>query len=249
MISISIIVPYYKKKNYIIKCLNSIYNQSFKNFEIILIYDDINKKDFEFITKLFKKKKNFFIFANKTNLGAGASRNIGISKSRGKYIAFLDADDFWHKDKLKIQYKFMINSNILISHTNYAVLNQKGKVKKFFQAKLLDYNKLLHSCDIGLSSVMLNKKILKNLKFPRIKTKEDYTFWLLITKKNKCKIFPINKNLTYWNDAKNSLSSNNIQKLKDALVVYNKYCKFNIIKSLFYVIRLSYNAIKKKYDI
>ena len=249
MICISIIIPYYKKKKYVIRAINSIYKQSFKNFEIILTYDDPDVSDLKFIAKTFKKKKNFFILKNKKNLGAGQSRNLGILKSRGKYIAFLDADDFWHRDKLKIQYNFMKNFNILFSHTDYAALKQNGKIKKLFKAKLLDYNKLLYSCDVGLSSVMLKKNILKNLKFPKIKTKEDYALWLSITRKHKLKIFPINNNLTYWRDVENSLSANNIQKLKDAFTIYNKHCKFNFYKSLYYIIRLSYNALIKKYVI
>lgn len=249
MICISIIIPYYKKKKYVVRCINSVYKQSFKNFEVILVYDDLEKNDLKFIVKTFKKKKNFLILNNKKNLGAGESRNLGILKSRGKYIAFLDADDYWNKNKLKIQYNFMKDYNILFSHTNYTVLNQDGKLIKTYKAKSLDYNKLLHSCDVGLSSVMLNKKILKNSRFSKIKTKEDYALWLSITKKNKCKIFPINKNLTYWRDVSNSLSANNIQKLKDAFTVYNKYSKFNLLKSLYFVIRLSFNALKKKYVI
>ena len=130
MISISIIIPYYKKKKYVVRSINSIYKQSFKNFEIILVYDDPDTSDLKFITKIFKKKKNFFILKNKKNLGAAESRNLGILKSRGKYIAFLDADDLWHKNKLKIQYNYMEDFNILFSHTDYTALNQNGKIEK-----------------------------------------------------------------------------------------------------------------------
>ena len=110
---ISIILPYYKKKKFIIKTLSSIYSQSYKNFELIIIYDDQNKDDFIFINNYIKSKrlKNVCIINNKKNIGVGLSRNLGVNKSRGKFIAFIDADDYWLKNKLKYQINFMIKKN------------------------------------------------------------------------------------------------------------------------------------------
>ena len=109
----SIIIPYYKKKNYIYKSINSALNQSYKNFEIILIYDDQDKEDLVFLKKKYGKNKKIRIIDNKKNIGAGMSRNIGIEVSKGRYIAFLDADDEWNKNKLKEQINFMLKNKIL----------------------------------------------------------------------------------------------------------------------------------------
>ena len=104
---VSIILPYYKKINYIKKTINSILNQSFKDFEIILIYDDENLQDLYIIEKNFKNNPKIKIIRNTKNLGAGISRNIGIKHARGKIIAFVDSDDFWLPDKLHKQTRFM----------------------------------------------------------------------------------------------------------------------------------------------
>ena len=94
---VSVIIPYHKKKFYFKKTINSILNQSYKKFEIILIYDDDNFKELDFLKKIKKKFKKIKLIINKKNLGPGLSRNKGIMISRGTYIAFCDADDIWKK--------------------------------------------------------------------------------------------------------------------------------------------------------
>ena len=100
---ISVIVPFYKKKKFIEKTINSILNQTYNKLEILIIYDDTKKEDLKFLTKLFGENEKIKIINNNKNLGAGLSRNKGIDQSRGEYIAFLDADDVWHKNKVQTQ--------------------------------------------------------------------------------------------------------------------------------------------------
>ena len=94
---VSIIIPYYKKKEYIFKTINSILNQSYSHFEIIIIYDDENLSDLNYLDKLFKSEKKIRIIKNSRNIGAGFSRNKGIENAKGDFIAFIDADDIWKK--------------------------------------------------------------------------------------------------------------------------------------------------------
>ena len=112
--------------------------------------------------------------------------------------------------------------------------------------KNMTYDKLIKSCDIGLSTVIIKSNLLKMYRFPPIKTKEDYVMWLKLSK-NRIKLSGLKKNLASWRKLNESLSSSIFQKLKDAFTVYNKYLKFNFFKSLLFTIILSYNFIKKRY--
>ena len=112
--------------------------------------------------------------------------------------------------------------------------------------KELDYKSLIYSCDIGLSTVMINAKIKKKIKFPTLITKEDYVVWLNISKK-KHKIYGLQKNLVFWRKNKNSITYT-IQKIKDAFTVYSKFQRFNLIKSSIFVVILSFNFIKKSFE-
>ena len=240
---VSVIIPYYKKINFFHKSLLSVLNQEYKNIELIVIYDDQDLNDLKKIKSLTKYKK-IKLIVNKKNLGAGLSRNIGIKKSRGKYIAFLDSDDLWLKNKLKIQIQLMEKYNYKLTHTDYYIIDKNDYIiKKRHIKKNLKYKELLLSCDIGLSSVIVKKNVLQGLKFANIKTKEDYVLWLNLSK--KIDLVGINKPLMKWRKLDNSLSSDTKQKLKDGFLVYKKYMKFNYFKSLIYLVILSLNYLKK----
>jgi len=243
---VSVIIPYFNKKSSIKDTVNSVLNQTFKNLEIIIIYDDENLSDYDYLMGEFKNKKNIKIFKNIKNIGAGLSRNIGIKKSNGEIIAFLDSDDLWLPNKLEDQLNFMIKHNYDFTFSNYEKKMLNGNTIKAETQKEFDYNNLLKSCDIGLSTVMLNKKIIKENLFPNLVTKEDYVAWLNITKSN-ITAHNVGKNLVIWKQVKNSLSSNFLQKFFDGFRVYYIYEKFNLIKSIFLLIRLSVNSLKRKF--
>ncbi len=248
MIFVSVILPYYKKKRFIKKTINSIINQSYKNFEIIIIDDENSKQSIKVLKEIKKISKKILVFKNKKNLGAGLSRNKAIKFAKGKFIAFCDGDDLWKKSKLSKQIDFMKKLNADFSYTSYNIINDGGSIiKSFIADSKMNYDKLLKSCDIGLSTVMINSKIFKNnnFKFPKIITKEDYVLWLKLSI-NGVKMFGLKEKLTSWRKAEKSLSSNSLQKIFDGYKVYRYYLKFNIIKSFLYLIRLSFYSLNKR---
>ena len=245
---VSIIIPVYNI-TYFREAFNSAYNQSYSEKEIIIIYDNNKKKDFEKICRATYKKKNVKLINNNKNLGAGVARNIGIKYSKGTFLAFLDSDDRWVKNKLKIQIKFMKERKLNFTHTSYNIIDKKNIIiGNHIVKKILTYNNLLNSCDIGLSTVVVKKKIIPSNSFPNLRTKEDYVVWLKLAKKNK--ICGIQKILSSWRRSQNSLSSSFFQKLLDGFRVYYKYENLNLVISIFRVIILSnfylLKRIKKK---
>tara|TARA_Y100000590_G_scaffold444498_1_gene575323 strand:+ start:384 stop:1103 length:720 start_codon:yes stop_codon:yes gene_type:complete len=239
-------MPYYRKKKFFSKSIKSILDQSYKKFEIIIIYDDTNLDELNYL-KIFKKKyKNIKILINRFNLGAGISRNRGIKIASGKYIAFCDCDDLWKKKKLENQIKFMEKNNLQFSFTSYDIIDEKGKfLKKRKIIKNLSFKKLLRHCYIGLSTVILSKKLItKSCSFPNLKTKEDFTLWLKLAKK-KVRMEGLNQSLSIWRKSNNSLSSSNYQKIKDGYFVYRNELKYGVIKSFYYLLVLSVNSILK----
>ena len=240
---VSIIIPFYKNTILLKKALSSVYKQDYTNYEIIVINDNNTLENIKFLKKLNKNKIK--IIYNKKNLGAGLSRNKGIKAASGEYIAFLDSDDTWEKNKLSYQLRFMKKKRYLASHTSYNLVNLCGKKISKRKARNLNYKELLNSCDIGLSTVILNKKVLKFVNnFPKLKTKEDYVLWLKLTKKGIV-FYPLKKFYTNWANVPSSLSQSIIQKIKDAFLVYHKYQNLNMINSLINTFILSINYLRK----
>ncbi len=241
---VSIIIPYYKKKSYIEQTLKSILNQNYKNFEILIVYDDNDKSDLVFLKKLGKKDGRIRIVVNNKNIGAGMSRNKAVKLARGSYLAFIDSDDLWHREKLTIQLNYMVKNKLSISHTSYIIIDKNSFKIGYREARKIEYKDLIKSCDIGLSTVMIKKALLKKNFFAKLKTKEDYILWLKLAKNNFV-FHPIKKPLTSWRSLEDSLSSSTIQKLFDGYFVYRTYLKQSVLGSLFSLLVLSINFLKK----
>ena len=245
MFQVSIIMPYFKKKEFIENSIKSILNQTYQNFQIIIVDDELSIESSKVLKRIHKLDNRIKIINNPHNLGAGESRNIGIETATGEFIAFCDCDDLWKESKLEKQIKFMKEMECDLSFTAYEIVDEIGlKIGSRKAKDILIFNDLLKSCDIGLSTVILKKELFKNInyKFANLKTKEDYVLWLNMAQDGK--IFRgLNEYLSSWRKSKNSLSSSVFQKLNDGFKIYRVYLKYNIFKSLICLLILSINSI------
>lgn len=242
---VSIIITYYKKKDFLTQTLNSIYNQNHKNFEIIFVYDDTDFSDLRFVKKNLQKFKKKKLIINSKNLGVARSRNKAIKLCRGTYLAFIDADDTWNKNKLSYQINEMHKNLSVFSFTSFKVIDNKGNVlNKRIVTKDVNYKNLYKSNFIGLSTVMIHKKLYRKISFPILKTQEDFALWLQISK-NGYKMKHIKKTLSSWRKLPNSLSSNISRKLIDAFKLYYIFENKNFVFSIYSVLVLSFNKLKK----
>ena len=242
---VSVIITYYQKKIFLKQTLDSIYNQSYRNYELIFVYDDKDKNDLEFVRGLLKNFNKCKIILNNINIGVAKSRNKALKFCRGKYIALVDADDLWNKNKLIYQLKLMIKKDLTFSFTSYKHIDEDNKIigqrKAHFDPQ---YHELIKSNCIGLSTVMFSKKILKNMKFSNLTSQEDYALWLKLSRMGY-KLSHIKKSLVLWRKTKNSLSSNLLNKLSNAFKIYYYLENYNLIFSIYCVLVLSYNKLKK----
>lgn len=189
---ISIVTPVYNREKMVIECVKNVQGQTFKDYEHIIIDDGSTDKTVKNLEALAKKDAKIILLKNKKNSGGkpGKCRNIGIKKSTGEYIAFLDSDDLWEKNKLEKQLKFMQDKNLDIS---YHPLGRFGESLKnqtsywgrdCFQRDF--FRDLFLSNFIPTCSVLVKKKALKEVGLfdESLKYSEDYALWLILALKN-----------------------------------------------------------------
>ena len=244
---VSIIVPYFNDSEHINQSINSALIQTYKKIEIIIIDDENSENSKDTLNKIKKKSKKIKVLKTTKNKGVAFARNLGIYKSKGKFIAFLDSDDVWKKNKLLDQISIFKKKDIDICFTGYfGIKNNERIIYKVPPPSLINFENLLKECPISCSTILLKKKILSNIKFKNLKTKEDYLLWLELAQKN-FKFFGINKFLTLYRVRKNSLSSLHLNKLFSAFKIYSYYLNYNYLIALVFVIRLYINAFRKKF--
>lgn len=243
---VSIVIPYYQCKDYIFQSVNSVINQTYKNWELIIVDDENSKSSESLLKKIKQKNKNIKIFSTKSNVGVGQARNFGIKKSKGKFVAFLDSDDYWHKNKIEKQINFLEKKKVDICYTGYSAFYNNRIIYSPLTPLFMNYYNFLKECPICCSSVLIKKKILNKFKFKNYKNKEDFELWLRITK-NKINFFGLNEYLTFYRIRKDSLSSFHLSKIINAFNIYKKYYGFNFFFIFFCIARLYINALKKRF--
>ena len=239
--AVSIVLPNYNSFKFINSTIKSIIKQSYTNWKLIIIDDCSDKKTRDLLVKITKNKK-IKIFWLKKNRGAGYCRNLAVKKSHSKYIAFIDSDDIWKKNKLKNQINFMEKNNLDFTYTSYEIFGDKKK--SVFPPEKLNYKQFLGNTSIATSTMILKYNIIKNAKFTNTEICEDYFF--------KCKIlkninyaYCLNKILTKYRIRRNSLQSNNLKNLYWIWNINKNFNKLNVFQNLISLFSISLNSFKR----
>ena len=178
---ISVVIPTYNRYEFLKRALKSVYAQSYQAKEIIVI-DDGSLDNTSQIQKDFPDIKYFY----QNNNGVSSARNLGIKKSSYEWIAFLDSDDEWHEDKLRLQKEFhLTNKNILISYTDERWIRDSKEIKvpkKYQKVGGYVFNECLSHCIIAPSASIIHKDILSKIGFfdEALEVCEDYDLWLRV---------------------------------------------------------------------
>ncbi len=244
---VSIITPLFNSATFIEETIESVISQTYNDWEMIIIDDCSNDGSLELVKDIAKDDLRIRLISLKNNLGPSNARNEGIKQACGRYIAFLDSDDLWHKDKLEKQIKFMNSNEYAFTFTGYEKIDESGDSIGIVlpYKNRVSYHDLLKSNHIGCLTVMLDMKLLGDKKYmPDIIKRQDHGLWLNVLKGVKS-AYCLDEILGEYRIRQGSVSINKLNNVKYQWKLYRSIEKMNILQSLYYMAFYSYYGLRK----
>lgn len=244
---VSIITPSYNSATFIGETIESVQKQTFSSWEMIIVDDCSEDNTVEIIKKYIKKDSRIKIITTYKNSGPAVARGKAINVAEGDFIAFLDSDDLWEKEKLEMQVGYMKKFDIAATCTSYKEVEySSGKeIAVKIPLKVARYRDILYHNTIGNSTVILDRKKISNIKIPNIVKRNDYALWLKILK-TVDRIVGLNIVLATYRVRSGSVSRKKIGLIKYHWKIYREFENMTIPKSIYTTCRIILNKLKDR---
>ena len=243
---VSVITPVYNCEKYLERTLNSVFSQTYKDIEIVLVDDQSTDASSSIIKELQNIHPEIVYYLQPQNMGAGYARNKALEIARGQYVAFLDADDLWKPEKIEKQVSLLKAQNTGFCFTAIEmidgednILKSKRKVKE-----KIDYKFLLSNTMIPTSSVMIDRIIKGDFKMHIRRGGQDYATWLKLLRDGSF-AYGIDEALVSYRISGNSLSSNKFDSIRQIWEIQTQDEKIGKFSVIFHIIKWCFNSVKK----
>lgn len=247
---VSVITPLFNSEKYIAEAIDSVLNQTFKDFEMIIIDDHSQDNSINIVNSYSDPRIR--LIRLKQNSGAGVARNKGIEEATGRFIAFLDSDDLWAPDKLEKQIDFMSSNNISFCFSSFYLINENGVRKGKYRKALpkVDLKKMHRNNYIGCLTAVYDTQTLGKVYMSKHKKRQDWGLWLKILSKIQWAV-SIDEPLAYYRYGNESLSNNKWKLLRENFLFYRNQVGlsslgafFKMLLFLFYYFEYKINYTK-----
>lgn len=244
---VSIITPMYNAQDFVEQAITSVLEQTYKNWEMIIIDDASTDECVEIVRKYAEVDSRIRLIQNLTNAGVAETRNVGIKNARGRYIAFLDCDDIWMDDKIEKQLSAMNRTGTSFCYGMCEVIDYSGKSVKGIRSvpKYIDYKKLLKGNAIPCLTVLVDRNVVDVIEMPDIEH-EDYACWLTIFSKYDIVAYGVQSVLARYRIGQKTVSSNKLRAALWTWNIYSKYLKMPLYKCIYYYVWYAVRAISKR---
>ncbi|OXA80605.1 Glycosyltransferase involved in cell wall bisynthesis [Flavobacterium aquidurense] len=247
---VSIITPTYNAEKFITETLKSVKNQTYQNWEMILVDDASTDETVKIISDFAEKDSRIKLFKLEKNSGNGFARNIALEKAVGKYIAYLDADDLWFPNKLEKQVEFLKTNNLPFTFSFYDCIDEEGNsLKRRVEAPLnLSYDELFFCNYVGNLTAIYDADYFCKIVIEATQKRQDWRLWLTILKQIQV-TKPVPESLAFYRIRKDSISSSKFKLIKHNFGVYREFHGFNFVFSVLLMVRFLFSQlfIKPRY--
>ena len=244
---VSVIMPCYNMEKYVADSIASVVRQTYPPWELLIVDDASTDGTVEIAKNLCNNDDRIHFEVKAKHSGIADTRNLCIQMAKGRFLAFLDADDIWHPEKLETQVRFMLENHVGFTYSTYDWIDEEGNTlnKSINTIGHLDYETYLRNTIIGCSTVVVDKTIVGEVVVPRFRTSEDTATWLDILKQGHL-AYAIDQPLVSYRIRRRSASSNKLKAAADLWKVYRRHEKIPFFKALHYFSCYAFNAIKKR---
>ena len=244
---VTVIMPCYNMERFIAHSIESVIGQTFADFELLIVDDASTDKTVDVVRYYCEQDDRVSLIVKAQHSGIADSRNQALAIAQGRYLAFLDADDVWHPNKLEKQLAFMQENNVAFSYSAYDLIDEDGwsLQKTIATAGNLNHDAYLRNTIIGCSTVMVDKEKVGEVTIPEFRTSEDTATWLNILRKGFV-AHAIEETLVSYRIRNKSASSNKLKASHDLWKVYRQQEKMSFFKALGYFSSYAFHAIKKR---
>lgn len=247
---VSIIVPVYHVEKYIIETMECVRRQTYEDWELLLVEDCGEDNCAQLICQYIADTgdERIRLFRQPSNMGAAAARNRGLKEAKGRYIAYLDADDLWVPEKLERELAFMQEKGAAFAFTGYefADENGKGTGRIVNVPPKLSYREALKNTTIFTTTVMLDTEGIDKelLQMPAIKSEDTALWWKIL--REGYTAYGLNENLVKYRRPGKSLSSNKLEAIRRIWNLYRKAENMNVISSAYHFCFWAVRAVKRR---
>lgn len=247
---VSIIVPVYNVEKFIEETIDSVRKQTFENWELLLVLDGCTDNTEAVIQAYCETVKDdrIRLIRQPENMGAAQARNRGVREATGRYIAYLDSDDLWRKDKLSLQLAFMEEKKAAFSFTGYEFADEhaKGLGKIVRVPAYMQYRDALKNTTIFTTTVMFDTARIDRslLEMPQIKSEDTALWWKVL--RNGYTAYGLDENLALYRRAGRTLSSNKLEAIRRIWNLYRKAEGLPVYRSLYYFAFWAARAVRRR---
>ncbi len=243
---ISIIVPVYNAEKFIRETIQSVLDQTYTDFELLLVDDCSRDKSAEVIESF--EDERVILLRQEQNAGAYAARNRGLKEAKGRYIAFLDSDDCWEPCKLEHEMAFMERESAGFVFTGYEFADENcvgtGKVVRV--PRTINFKQALSNTTIFTSTVLIDREKIPDelIEMPHIASEDTATWWRILKAGHVG--YGLDENLVRYRRSGNSLSANKFVALKRIWGLYRKIAGLSVVASAWYFVGWAIKAVKRR---
>lgn len=224
---VSVIIPTFNSAKSIARCIGSVFLNDIQDFEVLIYDDGSDDETLSIIKNLYSNNKSVKVYNATENKGAGYARGFLLNQVKGKYIAFLDSDDFWYPNKLDKQIEILEKTGADIVTCSYDIIDEESSlIGERKPVRIINFFTMHFSNWLPTSMTIISANLVGVKNMPNLRKRQDYAYWLKLFEENKIKCVVMREKLGAYTRGSNTLSSSQFDNLRSNFRMFKVHLQY-----------------------